>query len=115
MANVTAAMVKELRDKTGAGMMDCKNALLETDGDMEQAVDFLRKKGISAAAKRAGRITSEGAVRSYVSDDAKLGVLVEVNCETDFVARNEDFLSFCDALAGHVAEKAPKVLTSVSA
>ena len=110
MANVTALMVKELREKTGAGMMDCKKALVESDGDMQAAIDFLRKKGLSAAAKKAGRITSEGAVASYISDDGKTGVIVEVNCETDFVARNPDFQAFVENLRTHIAAKAPKVI-----
>jgi elongation factor Ts len=92
MANITATMVKDLRDKTGAGMMDCKNALNETDGDMEAAIDWLRKKGISKAAKKAGRAAAEGLVG--VAVDANTGVLLEVNAETDFVARNEDFKTF---------------------
>lgn len=107
MANISAAQVKELREKTGAGMMDCKKALVEADGDLEQAVDFLRKKGLSAAAKKAGRITSEGKVASYISDDGKIGVLHEVNCETDFVAKNPDFISFVENLGPHIAKKAP--------
>ena len=92
MANITATMVKELRDKTGAGMMDCKNALNETNGDMEAAIDWLRKKGISTAAKKAGRAAAEGLVG--VAVDANTGVLLEVNAETDFVARNEEFKTF---------------------
>ena len=92
MANITAGMVKDLRDKTGAGMMDCKNALTETDGDMEAAIDWLRKKGISKAAKKAGRAAAEGLVG--VAVDANTGVLLEVNAETDFVARNEEFKTF---------------------
>jgi elongation factor Ts len=92
MANITASMVKDLRDKTGAGMMDCKNALTETNGDMEAAIDWLRKKGISKAAKKAGRAAAEGLVG--VAVDANTGVLLEVNAETDFVARNEEFKSF---------------------
>src|SRR5581483_11492180 len=92
MANITASMVKDLRDKTGAGMMDCKNALNETGGDMEAAIDWLRKKGISKAAKKAGRAAAEGLVGIAV--DGKSGVLLEVNAETDFVARNEEFKTF---------------------
>ncbi len=110
MAQITAAMVKELREKTGSGMMDCKKALQESDGDLEKAIDFLRKKGLSSAAKKAGRITSEGAVSSYISDDGKKANLVEVNCETDFVARNEDFQKFVANLNLHIAEKDPKVV-----
>ena len=92
MANITASMVKDLRDKTGAGMMDCKNALNETNGDMEAAIDWLRKKGISKAAKKAGRAAAEGLVGVAVDDNT--GVLLEVNAETDFVARNEEFKAF---------------------
>ena len=91
MAAISAAMVKDLREKTGAGMMDCKKALTETGGDMDKAVDWLREKGISKAAKKAGRIAAEGAVAAYVSDDGKVGVLLEINCETDFAAGNEQF------------------------
>src|SRR5476651_2283481 len=92
MANIPGSMVKELRDKTGAGMMDCKNALIETNGDMEAAIDWLRKKGISKAAKKAGRAAAEGLVG--VAVDANTGVLLEVNAETDFVAKNEEFKTF---------------------
>ncbi|HXL70380.1 MAG TPA: translation elongation factor Ts, partial [Rhizomicrobium sp.] len=97
MANITASMVKDLRDKTGAGMMDCKTALSETDGDMEAAIDWLRKKGISKAAKKAGRAAAEGLVGVAVGKNA--GALVEVNAETDFVARNEEFKSFVKSAA----------------
>jgi elongation factor Ts len=107
MANISASLVKELREKTGAGMMDCKNALVACDGDIEKAIDELRKKGLSAAAKKAGRITSEGLVSTWVSDDEKLGVLVEVNCETDFVAKNPDFIGFVNTLLTHIAKKKP--------
>lgn len=106
---ITAQMVKELRERTGAGMMDCKKALTETEGDMEKAVDFLREKGLAAAEKKAGRIAAEGIVAAVLSDDAKNGVLVEVNCETDFVAKNEDFKGFAadvaqQVLTGHAAD-----------
>ena len=87
MANITAAMVKELRDKTGAGMMDCKKALTETNGDMDKAIDYLREKGLAAASKKAGRIAAEGVVEAYIHMGGRIGVLVEVNCETDFVAK----------------------------
>ena len=90
MANITAALVKELRERTGAGMMDCKKALVECDGDMEKAIDFLREKGLAAAAKKAGRIAAEGMVDAYVAEDG-VGVVVEVNCETDFVANTDRF------------------------
>ena len=99
---VTAQMVKELRERTGAGMMDCKIALNETEGDMEKAVDFLREKGLAATAKKAGRIAAEGLVASCISADAKVGALAEVNCETDFVARNEDFKKFTQDVAAQV-------------
>jgi elongation factor Ts len=104
VAEITAAMVKALREATGAGMMDCKNALNETKGDIEQAIDALRKKGLSAAAKKAGRVTAEGAVGSYIHGNGKLGVLVEVNCETDFVARTDQFQELVRDIAMHIAE-----------
>jgi elongation factor Ts len=107
MAGISATMVKQLREKTGAGMMDCKNALSECDGDMEKAVDFLRKKGLATAAKRAGRAMTEGIIHSYIHLGGKLGVLVEVNCETDFVARNEDFKEFAKNIAMHIAASNP--------
>ncbi|HBL30410.1 MAG TPA: translation elongation factor Ts, partial [Acidobacteria bacterium] len=100
---ITAQMVKELRERTSAPMMDCKNALTETQGDMEKAIDFLRKKGLSAAAKKAGRIAAEGAVGSYIHGAGTLGVLVEVNCETDFVARTDDFQNLVRDIAMHIA------------
>ena len=106
MAEVSAAMVKELREKTGAGMMDCKKALSETGGDYVKAEEWLRKKGITGAAKKAGRITAEGLVGSYVHN-GKIGVLVEVNCETDFVARNEEFQALVKDLAMQIAATAP--------
>jgi elongation factor Ts len=102
MADITAAMVKELRDQTGAGMMDVKRALTEANGNMEEATKILRKKGLAAATKKAGRVTSEGAVHAYTSGN--LGVLVEVNCETDFVARTEQFRSFVDEVAKLIAK-----------
>ncbi|MEA2604516.1 MAG: elongation factor Ts [Acidobacteriota bacterium] len=105
---ITAQMVKELRERTGAGMMDCKNALNETKGNMESAVDTLRKKGLAAAAKKAGRTTAEGAVGSYIHGGGKLGVLVEVNCETDFVARTEPFQELVRDIAMHIAAAEPK-------
>lgn len=107
MAQITAAAVKELREKTGAGMMDCKKALGETDGDMEKAVDWLRQKGLSAAAKKAGRAATEGAVSSYIHGNGRIGVLVEVNCETDFVARNEGFQELVRDIAMHIAAAGP--------
>ena len=107
MAEVSAQLVKELREKTGAGMMDCKKALTEAGGDMAKADEVLRKKGLSAAAKKSGRIASEGAVASYIHMGGKIGVLVEVNCETDFVARTEGFQSLVKDLAMQIAAAAP--------
>jgi elongation factor Ts len=107
---ITAQMVKQLRERTGAGMMDCKQALNETKGDMENAVDFLRKKGLAAAAKKSGRITAEGAVGSYIHGGGKLGVLVEVNCETDFVARTDEFQELVRDIAMHIAAAEPRAV-----
>ena len=107
MSEITAAMVKQLRDKTGSGMMDCKKAFAENSGDMEKAIDFLRKKGLATAAKRAGRATTEGVVQLYVHTGGKLGVMVEVNCETDFVAKSEDFQEFAKNVAMHIAATSP--------
>ncbi len=104
---VTAKMVKDLRECTGAGMMDCKKALTESGGDMEQAIDILRTRGLAALAKKAGRATNEGVIGGYVSEDRSVGSLVEVNCETDFVARNADFKAFVNGVAQHVAIAAP--------
>jgi len=106
-ATVTAGDVKALRDRTGAGMMDCKQALAETDGDVEAAIELLRVKGQAKAAKRGERAASEGVVASYIHAGSKIGVLVEVDCETDFVARNDDFIDFARELALHVAAAAP--------
>ena len=107
MVDISAVMVKELREKSGAGIMDCKEALTECDGDMEKAVDFLRKKGLATAAKRAGRATSEGTIQSYIHMGGKLGVMVEVSCETDFVARNDEFKAFAKNIAMHIAASNP--------
>jgi elongation factor Ts len=107
MAKISAATVKELREKTGAGIMDCKEALSESNGDISKAVDFLRKKGLATAAKRAGRATTEGIVESYIHMDSKLGVLVEINCETDFVAKNDDFKKFAKNIAMHITATNP--------
>lgn len=104
---ISASQVKELREKTGAGMMDCKRALSETSGDFEKAVEYLRKKGIASAAKKAGRVTKEGVVTSYIHGEGKVGVLLEVNCETDFVARTEQFRQFVKDVAMHVAAASP--------
>lgn len=108
--SVTAAQVKELRVKTGAGMMDCKKALTETGGDFEKAVENLRKAGLAATNKKAGRIATEGLVGSYIHGNGKIGVMVEINCETDFVARNEDFQQFVKDVAMHVAAMNPQYL-----
>ncbi|GMT46855.1 MAG: elongation factor Ts [bacterium] len=107
---VTADMVKRLREQTGAGMMDCKKALTESNGDFDKAIDVLRKKGLAAAEKRAGRKASEGLILSYIHMD-KLGVLVEVNCETDFVARTDDFRRFVKDVAMHIAAANPRYLS----
>jgi len=104
---VSASMDKDLREKTGAGMMDCKKALSETGGNFEKAVDYLRQKGLATAAKRAGRIASEGRVGSYVHAGGKIGVIVEVNCETDFVAKTDDFQVFAKDVAMHIAASNP--------
>ena len=111
MAEISAAMVKQLREKTGAGMMDCKSALREVGGDMEKAIEFLRKKGLATAQKRAGRAMTQGTIQSYIHMNAKLGVLVEVNCETDFVAKNDDFLGFAKNIAMHIAASNPLGIT----
>ncbi|HHJ52248.1 MAG TPA: translation elongation factor Ts [Caldithrix abyssi] len=107
MAEITAAMVKELRDKSGAGMMDCKRALQESEGDFDKALEILRKKGIAKAAKRAGREVNEGIVTSYIHPGSKLGVLVEINCETDFVANTDEFKQFAKNVAMHIAASSP--------
>src|SRR5262245_48358460 len=104
---ITAEQVKQLRDKTGAGMMDCKSALTEAGGDTDKAVDILRKKGLASAAKRAGRAAKDGMIGHYIHLGGKVGVLVEVNCETDFVARTEDFQVLAKELAMHIAAAAP--------
>ena len=107
MATITAEMVKKLRERSGAGIMDCKEALTECDGDMEKASDYLRKKGLATAKKRAGRATSEGVVQSYIHMGGKIGVLVEVNCETDFVAKTDEFKEFARNIAMHIAASSP--------
>ena len=110
MATITPKMVKDLREKTGAGMMDCKKALAAVDGDEQKAIDYLREKGIAKAAKKSGRIAAEGAVGAYVSDDKKVGVLFEFNCETDFVARNEEFKQMVSDITMHIAAANPMYL-----
>jgi len=107
MAQITAAIVKELRERTGAGMMDCKKALVATEGDMEKAIDFLREKGLSQAAKKAGRVAAEGAVVAHVTEDGKVGAIVEVNCETDFVGLNENFQALAKSIAALIVETNP--------
>jgi len=108
---ISTADISRLRERSGAGMLDCKKALDETNGDFEAALDFLRKKGVAKAAKRADKIAAEGIVKSYIHGNGKIGVLVEVNSETDFVAKNELFLSFVDDIAMHIAAIAPKYLS----
>ena len=105
---ITAGMVKELRERTGVGMMDCKNALVETGGDMEKAIEALRTKGLAQAAKKASRVASEGMVSSYIHMGGRIGVLLEVNCETDFVAKTEEFKSFCHDIAMQIAASKPE-------
>ena len=107
MSEISATMVKQLREKSGAGIMDCKHALAECDGDIEKAIDYLRKKGLATAQKRAGRATKEGAVQAYIHMGGKIGVLVEVNCETDFVAKTDDFMAFVKNIAMHIAATNP--------
>ena len=104
---VTASLVKELREKTGAGMMDCKKVLTETDGDMEKAAELLRERGIAKAAKKSSRVAAEGLVVAYVSDDKKTGAVVEVNAETDFVAKNEEFKTFANDVAEQIVKENP--------
>lgn len=110
MAEITAALVKELRERTGAGMMDCKKALAATEGNMDKAIDFLREKGLAAAAKKAGRIAAEGLVESYIHGGGRIGVLVEVNCETDFVAKTDAFKTLVKDIAMHIAAANPSYL-----
>ena len=112
---ITAALVKELREKTGAGMMDCKKVLTETDGDLEKAAELLRERGIAKAAKKSGRIAAEGLVEAYISEDGKVGAVVEVNSETDFVAKNEEFQKFVMDVAKQVVEKNPATVEELLA
>jgi len=109
--SISAADVKKLRDQTGAGMMDCKNALKETDGDFDKAVEYLRKKGMASAQKRAGRAANEGIIMSYIHPGSRLGVLVEVNCETDFVAKTDDFKALAKDIAMQIAASNPVAVT----
>ena len=109
---ISASLVKELREKTGAGIMDCKKALTETDGNIDNAIDFLREKGLSIAAKKLGRIATEGLIKTYVHSGGCLGVMVEINCETDFVAKTNDFQTFAKDIAMHIAAAKPEFLSS---
>ena len=111
---ISAATVKELRERTGAGMMDCKKALTATGGDMQKAIDYLREKGIAKAAKKSGRIAAEGAVAAYITEDGKTGVLLEVNCETDFTANNENFRALEKKVIAHIAEAKPADLDALN-
>ncbi|AGI39384.1 elongation factor Ts [Thermoclostridium stercorarium subsp. thermolacticum DSM 2910] len=106
--NITAEMVKELRERTGSGLMDCKKALIESNGDMEKAIEYLREKGLATAAKKAGRIAAEGIVDAYIHGGGRIGVLVEVNVETDFAAKNEEFRSFVKDIAMQIAASNPQ-------
>lgn len=110
MAEITAALVKELRERTGAGMMDCKKALSATDGDLEKAIDFLYEKGLATAAKKAGRVAAEGLVEAYIHGGGRIGVFVEVNCETDFVAKTDAFKELVKDIAMHIAATNPSYL-----
>ncbi len=115
MAQITAALVKELRERTGAGMMDCKKALSAVEGDMDKAIDFLREKGLAAAAKKAGRIAAEGVVGSFISADGKIGAVVEVNCETDFVAKTDNFKALVEKIAAHIVATKPADIEALMA
>lgn len=111
MAEVTAAMVKELRERTQAGMMDCKKALVASDGNMDAAIEYLREKGLAAVNKKSGRIAAEGAVEAYIHMGGKIGVMVEINCETDFVAKTDTFKNLCHDVAMHIAAAAPEYIS----
>lgn len=111
MAEVTAALVKELRERTQAGMMDCKKALVANNGDMDKAIEYLREKGLAAANKKSGRVAAEGAVASYIHMGGKVGVMVEINCETDFVGKTDTFKNLCHDVAMHIAASAPEYVT----
>lgn len=114
MANISAQLVKELREMTGAKMMDCKKALVATEGDIDKAIEFLREKGLADAAKKSGRVAAEGIVKTYISEDKKAGAVLEFNCETDFVAANDEFIAFADRLAQMVVEKNPANVEALS-
>lgn len=109
--NISASDIKEIRELTGAGMLDCKKALVENEGEKDKAIDWLRQKGLSKAAKKAGRIAAEGSVSSYIHGEGRIGVLLEVNCETDFVAKNDDFKAFVDDISMHIAAMAPQYVS----
>ncbi|MCB1024547.1 MAG: translation elongation factor Ts [Acidobacteria bacterium] len=111
MADITTGMIKDLREKTGAGMVDCKNALVETNGNVDEAIELLRKKGMATAGKKAGRVTAEGAVGSYIHMGGKVGVMVEINCESDFVSRGDEFQQLVKDVAMHIAAVDPKYIT----
>ena len=111
MAEITANLIKDLRERTGAGMADCKKALVESDADVEKAIDYLRKKGLAKAAKKAGRVASEGLITQYIHGGGRIGVLLETNCETDFVARNEDFVQFTRDVAMQIAAMSPQYVS----
>jgi elongation factor Ts len=113
MANISAQLVKELREMTGAKMMDCKKALVETEGDIEKAVEFLREKGLADAAKKSGRVAAEGIVKTYISEDKKKGAVLEFNCETDFVAANDEFVGFAEKLAKMVVETSAETVEAL--
>ena len=115
MAQITAALVKELRERTGAGMMDCKKALTAVEGDMDKAIDFLREKGLAAAAKKAGRIAAEGVVGYAISEDGKVGTVVEINCDTDFVAKTDGFKELVEKIAAHIVATKPADLEALLA
>lgn len=108
---ISASMVKELRERTGVGMMDCKKALQDSDGDIEKAIELLREKGLASAAKKAGRIAAEGIVESYIHGGGRIGVLVEINCETDFVAKTDEFKALAKDIAMHIAATSPKYVS----
>lgn len=114
MAAISASLVKELRDKTGAGMMDCKKALAENDGDIEKSIEFLRKKGLKDVGKRSGKVAAEGVVYSYIHSGGRVGVMLELNCETDFVARGDDFTDLAKSISMHVAWANPPFLNRES-
>ncbi len=111
MAEISASMIKDLRERTGAGMSDCKKALVETEGDADKAIEYLRKKGLAAAAKKAGRAASEGTIASYLHGGGRIGVMVEVNCETDFVGKSEDFQTFAKNVAMQICATSPQWVT----